>query len=599
MRCFWLVLRRRSALPWWAWPLLCALQGCGGGGGGGSGAPDTGSRSVLNVQPISGSTGIEANATEQAASVDDAHRFLRQATFGPSTTSVSELMGMSYGQWVDAQYAMSVQSTHLDTIAGAAADMGPGARNPDGLTYSWWSHALSDPAQLRHRVAFALSEIFVVSSKAVQTETVASYLDMLTQNSGARFRDLLEGVALHPAMGQYLSHLGNRKEDPGIGRVPDENFAREVMQLFTIGLYELDDSGQARGGGIETYTASDVQGLARVFTGWSWARSLGGTAAAWWECFWRTASCVDDQQSWANMAPYAEEHATGVKQFLGVTVPAQASADPRASLKAALDRLAQHPNAAPFITRQLIQKLVTSNPSPTYIHDVVLVWRATDGNLQAVVRAILLHDEARHPQRSGVDMQTYGKVNEPLLRLAQLLRALHAQSDTHIRLTQAGAMPYMLAVDSDNVGAELAQTPMRANSVFNFYRPTFSPPLSQLAQRGLVAPEMQLSTETTTLAYANFVRQMMSYGWGQWNARTHRCDIQFDLGRWQGLAPNPPALVASVAPVLLGHAVANSQATVMVQALNAMPANTPEQQLERVRASILMLAVTPDFIVQR
>ncbi len=580
--------------------LLCALQGCGGGGGGASGTADAGNRAALNAPPVAPDSGsIEANALARATSVEEAHRFLRQATFGPNTDTIAQLMGMGYGQWIDAQFALTTQHSHLDTLEAAVADMGPGARNPDALTYSWWSHALSDPAQLRHRVAFALSEVFVVSSKAVQTESVTSFLDMLTQRSGARFRDLLESVTLHPAMGQYLSHLGNRKEDPSIGRVPDENFAREVMQLFTIGLYELDDSGQIKGGGIETYSASDVQGMARVFTGWSWARSLGGSMAAWWECFWRTASCVDAQQGWATMVPYAQEHATSTKQFLGVTVATQATADPRASLKSALDRLAQHPNTAPFISRQLIQKLVTSNPSPSYVRDVVRVWRATDGNLQAVVRAILLHDEARHPQRSGVDLQTYGKVNEPVLRLTQLLRALHAQSDTYIRLTRDGQTPYMLAVDSDHVGGELAQTPMRAGSVFNFYRPSFSPPLSLVAQRGLVAPEMQLATETTTLAFANFVRQMMTYGWGQWNTRTRRCDIQFDLSGWQPLALNPLTLVNTIAPVLLGHGVSNGQSTVMVQALNAMPADTPDQQLDRVRASILMLAVTPDFIVQR
>jgi uncharacterized protein (DUF1800 family) len=600
----WSVCKARvGPLPWWGWLLLCALQACGGGGGGASGSSSANDRSPLTALPVSDSSGITANAATQAATVDEAHRFLRQASFGPSPVSVRELMGMRYGDWIDAQYALQPTSTHLQTMNAVAADLGEWARNPDALTDSWWSHALYDPAQLRHRVAYALSQIFVVSNKAVQTETVADYLDMLTRLSGARYRDLLEAVTLHPGMGVYLSLLGNRKDDPDTGRVPDENFAREVMQLFSIGLYELDDSGQikldAQGAPIDTYAASDVQGLARVFTGWSWARTASGTLAVWWQCFWRGPDCYDAAQSWTTLQPYAEEHATGTKQFLGVTVAAQASANPRASLQAALDRLASHPNTAPFISRQLIQKLVTSNPSASYVRDVVRVWRATDGNLQQVVRAILLHDEARHPERTGVDLRNQGKVTEPVLRVAHLLRALDASSDAYTRRVLAGATPYVLAAATDNHSADLGATPMRANSVFNFYRPSYSPPQSAAAGLGLVVPEMQMTTETTTLAYANFVRQMMTFGWGQWGPDTTRCDLQVDYARWQPMARTPAQLVGALAPVLLGHDVSASQQATMVQALQALPANSTEQLLDRVRATVLMLSVLPDFIVQR
>ncbi len=596
---------RVARLPWWGWLLLCALQACGGGGGGGGtdASGNAADRSTLTAQPVTDSSGITANAAAQASTVADAHRFLRQASFGPSPASVRELMGMRYGDWIDAQWALPTQATHLQTMDAVAADLGEWARNPDALTDSWWSHALYDPAQLRHRVAYALSQIFVVSNKAVQTETVADYLDMLTRLSGARYRDLLEAVTLHPGMGVYLSMLGNRQEDPETGRVPDENFAREVMQLFSIGLYTLDESGQiqrdAQGQPVDTYAASDVQGLARALTGWSWARTASGVLAVWWQCFWRGPDCQDAAQSWTAMQPYAEAHATAAKQFLGVTVARQSSANPRASLQAALDRLASHPNTAPFISRQLIQKLVTSNPSPGYVRDVVRVWRATDGHLQQVVRAILLHDEARHPERTGVDMLDQGKVTEPVLRLAHLLRALDAQSDAYTRRTQAGQTPFVLAAATDNFSADLGATPMRANSVFNFYRPGYSPPQSALAQRGLVAPEMQLANETSTLGYANFVRQVMSFGWGQWGPDTSRCDLQVDYARWQAMARSPAQLVSALAPVLLGHDVSDSQRSTMVQALQALPDGSPEQLQDRVRATVLMLSVLPDFIVQR
>jgi uncharacterized protein (DUF1800 family) len=600
----WSVCKVRvGPLPWWAWLLLCALQACGGGGGGTSGTGSATDRAPLTALPVTDSSGITANAAAHATSTLEAHRFLRQASFGPSPASVRELMPMSYGEWIDAQWALPTQGTHLQTMDAVAEDLGAWARNPDALTDSWWSHALYDPAQLRHRVAFALSQIFVVSNKAVPTDTTADYLDLLTRLAGARYRDLLEAVTLHPGMGTYLSMLGNRKEDPSTGRVPDENFAREVMQLFSIGLYELDDSGQlklnAEGAPIETYAASDVQGLARAFTGWSWARTAAGALAVWWQCFWRGPECSDATQAWTAMQPYGEEHATSAKRFLGVGVAVQASANPRASLQAALDRLASHPNTAPFISRQLIQKLVTSNPSATYVRDVVRVWRATDGNLQQVVKAILLHDEARHPERTSVDPRDHGKVTEPVLRVAHLFRALDVGSDAYTRRVQAGAMPFVLAATTDNFGGDLGATPMRANSVFNFYRPSYKPPLSEAASLGLVVPEMQMANETTTLTYANFVRQVMTWGWGQWGPNTTRCDLQIDFTRWQPLARDPQQLVGALAPVLLGQAVTSSQLTTMVTALQSMPTGTTEQQLDRVRATVLMLSVLPEFVVQR
>ena len=243
------------------------------------------------------------------------------------------------------------------------------------------------------------------------------------------------------------------------------------------------------------------------------------------------------------MSAYGEEHATSQKDFLGVTVPAQATADPRASLRAALDRLANHPNTAPFISRQLIQRLVTSNPSDQYVIDITRVFRSSGGNLPSVVKEILLHPEARQPTTALGSISAYGKVREPVLRLAHLLRAVPHTSSQY---SSSGSNRFYLAVESSDPGTELAQTPMRSPSVFNFYRPGYRPPQTQVADRGLVAPEMQITTETSVLGYANFVADILENGWGEWVGSPSAKDIQFDFSGWSSLTSNPAGLIDAV-----------------------------------------------------
>jgi uncharacterized protein (DUF1800 family) len=582
-----------------AFALALTLVGCGGGGSSPSGtAPVNTGQSRL--QPLT----LEQRAAERPATTQDAFRFLRQATFGPRTADLAALMSQSYGDWIDQQFAQPLTPSHLATVQTIEADLGAVGKHPDALTYSWWGHALYDPAQLRHRLALAWSEIFVVSNRNLPTDNVASYLDLLTRLSGARYRDLLEAVTLHPAMGQYLSMLNNRKADPDTGRLPDENYAREVMQLFSIGLDMLDDHGlptlDAQGQRVPVFGPEDVQGLAQVFTGWSWARPADvGASVPWWDCTWRAPTCQDPSQMWVSMQAYPALHATAAKRFLGQTVATQAEANPAASLKAALDRLAEHPNTAPFISRQLIQKLVTSNPSARYVADVVKVWRDTGGQMQAVVRAILLHDEARHPELTGVDLKAYGKVNEPVLRLTQVLRALDTTSDRYLRRMSEGRAPYTLAFDTEAIDLGLGQTPMRSPSVFNFYRPTYSPSGSALKAQGLVAPEMQLASETTTQSWPNMLSWFTIFGWGQWNADQGRQDLQMNLAAWLPLADQPEALIDQLALRLLGQPVERPRKLIMLQGLQALPIDTPQRRLNRVRAAIVLMAVCPELIVQR
>jgi uncharacterized protein (DUF1800 family) len=538
-------------------------------------------------------------AAAKPASDSEAYRFLQQASFGPTPVQVARLREVGYGPWIDEQFDAQPALTHVQTVeASAAAKARSAGPSPDDIIYSWWTHALRDEqAQLRHRVAFALSEIFVISINNVGNgRTVASYMDMLTRQSSGNYRDLLEGVAMHPAMGQYLSHMANVKAD-GNGRVPDENFAREVMQLFSIGLYDLDDSAQPKlvnGKPVESYNANDIKGLARVFTGFSWMWPASKSGAPWWKCFWRSTECHEPSiQDISPMQGYTQTHEPGAKQFLGASVAEQGTPDPQASLRVALDTLANHPNTAPFLSRQLIQRLVTSNPSNAYVADVTRTFRQSNGNLRAVVKAILLHDEARRP--AAATLYSYGKLREPVLRLAHLLRALPHTSDRYL---SSGSVFYA-AIDTSDAASSLGQTPMRSPSVFNFFRPGYRPPQSAIAAEGLVAPEAQIATETAALGYANFVSNILESGWGEWSSTMRRNDVQLDFSPWLGKAVTPSDLIDAIATLMLGRPLSGTARTTAITAIDGMPKTTDANKRQRVQAAVLLVAVSPDFMVQQ
>lgn len=575
------------------------LVGCGGGGGGDSASSGTGSSGSSNLQSVGA---MPANDIE-------AHRFLTQATFGPTPSDLTRVKTIGYERWIDEQLATPLQNSHLATVEASSAAQGTDQPRVDDVVYSWWTHAVTDPAQLRQRVAFALSEIFVVSTNNAdlngEGRMVASYMDMLTNKVDGNYRDLLEGVALHPAMGAFLSHRGNRKEDTNTGRIADENFAREVMQLFSIGLVELNDDGTPKlinGLPQETYTADDVKGLAKVFTGWSWFRPAAKASVVWWQCFWRGDQCTDASQSITAMSSYTQEHSISEKRFLGVTVPAQTTPNPQASLVAALDRLASHPNAAPFFAKQLIQRLVTSNPSPSYVQRVTAAFRASNGNIKATVKAVLLDAEARDMDLR--ETASFGKVREPLVRIMHLLRAIPHTSDAYNAARTANRVPFYLAASTDDTVTELGQTPMRAPSVFNFFRPGYKPPQTDLANQDLVAPEMQITNETSVLGYANYVIQMLDYGWGRTNSQTQRIDMRFDLGSFDTLVDKPTAatpqqLITAVAQRMLGGPASSELNALMLTGVGKMPNVTGADRRRRVESAILMVAVSPQFIIQQ
>lgn len=583
-----------SLLRRWSLPVCTAvlLAACGGGNSSQGTSSDPDSRLTISASML-------------PSDDEDAHRFLTQATFGATPGEVARVKKIGYDNWIDEQFALPLQSSHLSMAEASARHRGHSSVDAYDVLNTWWTHAVHDPAQLRQRVAFALSEIFVVSTVSVDNgRTVASYLDVLTEGGNQNYRQLLEAVALHPAMGQYLSHLTNRKEDPGSGRVPDENFAREVMQLFSIGLYQLDSQGQQVKVGnkpVETYNAEDVKGMAKVFTGWSWfsPQAILATGIETWRCFWRVSPCREDSQEVTAMSPYASEHSTSARTVLGTAIAAQSSPNPKADLADALDRLANHANTAPFISRQLIQRLVTSNPSPQYVGDVAAVFRNSGGNLKAVVKAILLHPEARQPANVLSDLSTYGKLREPVVRMAHLLRTLPHTSKAYADSQAGGTLPFFMTTDTDSSSTALGQSPMRSPSVFNFFRPGYSPPQTRMGNAKLVAPEMQITNETSVVAYANFVSAILRDGWGQWRSESNQLDIQFDTSAFNTQVTSASSLIDAVAQTLLGAPLPADTRTLAITALDAMPVGTDTQKKQRIRAAILLTAVSPGFTVQQ
>jgi len=577
---------------------LVLQAGCGGGSGG----ADTGS----NAAQAAPATPV----VEKPASRAEAARFLTQATFGPTDADIEHLMAIGYAAWIDEQFALPAASHRASWEAADAAlkaVTATAAAGQDPVLESFWKQALTGPDQLRQRSAYALSQIFVISMAdsvvGSNPRAAAAWLDTLGGHSFGSYRGLLEAVTLHPMMGVYLSHLKNQKADASSGRVPDENYAREVMQLFSIGLVELNEDGSAHVGvnGNDSYAPADVGGLARVFTGWSWA------CPAWPSngCFANGSSngSSDPDRTFKPMVAYAQYHSTEAKAFLGTTIAAQATADPSASLKTALDTLAAHPNVGPFIGRQLIQRLVTSNPSPDYVRAVSRAFAdngsGARGDLKAVLKAILMNPEARRTNDSA------GKLREPVLKLSAFMRAFPHRSDSG---------NYRVG-NTDSTASALGQTPLRSPSVFNFYRPGYVAPGTAAAAASLVVPEMQIAHETSIAGYVNYMRDNVSAGVGQFNGTLNgvvlnRRDLQGDYSTEVALAGTPAELVEQVAFKLTYGTATQALKTEIADAITKIALPAPNSsgsnqsaidnaRRARVNAAVLLVLASPEFQVQK
>lgn len=530
----------------------------------------------------------------------EASRFLTQASFGPTDAAISQVRAAGYSQWIDQQMVAARPTSHqaeVEARLAAAQQASADARlTASDFYYTWWEQAVTGPDQLRQRMKLAYSEIFVISltDTNVDVRGAASYYDMLGANAFGNFRTLLEQVTLHPMMGVYLTWLGNQKEDPATGRNPDENYAREVMQLMTIGLYQLNLDGtvktDASGRPIPTYSPDDISGLAKVFTGYSYYSPAPTN---------NTFRGAQRNADWPvrPMIAYPAFHSTSAKAFLGTTIPASTTADPSGDLKIALDTLFNHPNVGPFIGRQLIQRLVTSNPSPAYVQRVASVFnnngKGVRGDMAAVVRAVLLDPEARDAaQAAGPNA---GKLREPVVRMANWARAFGAAS---------ASGDWLIGSTSGNTS--LGQTALTSPSVFNFFRPGYSPPNTRVGGAGLVAPEFQIVDEVTVAGYLNTMQTAIDGGVG--TATNGVRDVRADYAPLMALAGDVSALVDRVDLLLTYGQMTATTRSRIVQAVGGVtvPAATGANQAainaaltNRAKLAVYMTMASPDYLVQR
>jgi uncharacterized protein (DUF1800 family) len=460
---------------------------------------------------------------------------------------------------------------------------------------AFWQQAISANDQLRQRVQYALSEQFVISGTTPAVQNMprgeAAYYDMLGADAFGNFRQLLQDVTLNPMMGQFLSMLQNDKGNANTD--PDENYAREVMQLFTIGLYQLNDDGTQKldstGNPIPTYSNNDVMGLAKVFTGFSWNVPGNTSDAAWSNC------CIYVGTGYGEdllpMQAYSSHHSTDEKDFLGVTIPSSGSPDPNGDLKIALDTLFNHPNLPAFFSKQLIQHLVTSNPSPAYVGRVAAVFKdngqGVRGDMKAVITATLLDPEARDTATDAGNPQ-YGKVREALIRYTNWARAFTAQSRTG---------SYYLGSTEDPIWG-LGQMPMRSPTVFNWFAPGYVPPGTSIAQAGLAAPEMQMTNVTTVVGYLNYMQSAIGSG------AQNGSDLFSSYGAELNLANTPDQLVARINLLLMAGEMDSTLQSEILSAVSAIPIPSGDQNAinaalaARVQTAIYLTMASPAFCAQ-
>lgn len=520
-----------------------------------------------------GSSGSESGTSTGPAPTDaEAARFLCQAGFSASAESIAAVKTSGFASWLDSQLALPVQDvSRYDWMVANGYAVEANRTNFTGADNAIWLKLMSSPDPVRQRMTLALSEIFVVSMQGLPIEwrglCIAHYADLLEKNAFGTYRQLLKDVTLSVGMGSYLNMLGNRKEDTRTGRVPDENYAREVMQLFSIGLVQLGSDGTPRlsnGQPVDSYSPQDISQLASVFTGWERDR----------------VDATDYAHVTRPMKHNAANFQSGDKSVLGTAISGSLSGPQALSL--ALDTLANHPNVGPFIGRQLIQRFTMSHPSPAYVGRVAAVFnnngRGVRGDLKATLRAVLLDPEARATPSGNAS----GRLREPLQRFVQWGRTFGVTSAT-------GRWPIG---DTSDPGNRLGQSPWRSPSVFNFFRPGYVPPGHELAANQITAPEFQLVNESTVAGYLNFMQSVIGNG-------ISSGDVSANYAHELSLALDPPKLLAHLNLRLAADAIHPTTLTELSTAVATISASTATGQLNRVKAAILLVMAAPEYLIQK
>ena len=565
------------------------------------GAPDTtvsGDYAALveRFQGANAGGGFSGAASSAAGiSAGQAARFLTQATFGPTPADLERVQQLGYAAWIDEQ-KLKPATLHSTYIKAILADFeGPrvetasySANFDDNYVYghnlptAFARAAIQGEDQLRQRVAWALSQILVTSRRDAaisdRPRGMADYYDIFVRHAFGNYFDVLSEVALHPCMGRYLSHVGNEKANPAINRYPDENFAREVMQLFTIGLWQLNADGtrQVNGSGqnIPTYANAEITQMARVFTGLWFSGYLWGNGG-WTDPDYATP-----------MTMHADRHDFGQKTLLGgFVLPARLPTDAEGmrDVADALRHLFTHANTAPFIGRQLIQFLVTDNPSPAYVARISAVFAnngaGVRGDLGAVVRAILLDVEAREA-RYPAGSAAYGRLKEPVIRAMALARAFGMKN-----------APGLLWWDWGNFYDSARQLPSYSPSVFNFYRPEYRAP-GLLTQNSLAGPVFQITDSFSVIAFPNELWRLVENGFSLWSEYRFPLDLSGSVA----LAATPELLVDRLNALFCAGQMSAATRAIILSAINQIPATQPEA---RARVGAYLAAVAPEGAVMK
>ncbi|MEP7155542.1 MAG: DUF1800 family protein [Betaproteobacteria bacterium] len=574
---------------------------------------------------VTDSNGASALSTPVSVTVGphpqaDAARLLTQATFGATQAEITRVAAMTPTAYLDEQFAKP-QTLHVPTVS---ADPNYPTAPYSVMMPSVWQKYFESQDQLRHRVAYALSQIMVVS---MQNNTIgdqacgmASYLDLLGANAFGNFRDLLKGITLSPAMGEYLDMKGSAKADPVLNLIPNENYAREVMQLFTIGTVMLNTDGSVQLDGsskpINTYSEADAQAVARAFTGWNFARpaadntnpyrwlypdvpypsdaaSAAKACTAWSSAMqpWTTSYRSSDNTRTITGGAH-DSTAKTLLTYPGSATHSQnvpAGQAPDQDIDSVVDNLFNHPNVGPFIGAQLIQRLVTSNPSPAYVGRIAAVFNnngsGVRGDMKAVVRAILLDTEARAPRTSQPN--SFGKLREPVLRFTHLHRAFGAV------MTNGYRSIYDLG-SSDSLG----QSPLHAPSVFNFYAPDYTPS-GPLAQADLVGPEFGITTSATLSGFIDFSKYGILGGFN--NGAVNPGDrLAPDYSQYIAKAPTPEAMVDSLNLLLLSGGMSLQLRKQLVDVATKLTDSVPAtQNLERFKTVFWLILTSPEYSIQK
>ncbi|MGA2550758.1 MAG: DUF1800 domain-containing protein [Burkholderiaceae bacterium] len=552
------------------------LVSCGGGGGGGSSSS-------------AGTSSTAASATHYTQA--DATRLADQAAFGPTPELVAQIESEG-SAWIDAQISTPPTGypalAPLDPTTNACPSPALPGQDPQcyrdvytafPVQRAFFQNSLTGKDQLRQRVALAYQQIFVVSTVTIgPAYAMREYQQMLLNDAFVNFRQILNDVTLSPVMGAYLNMANNNKANSSGTVSPNENYAREVLQLFSIGPNTLNVDGtvvtDSFGQPVPTYTQDTIEGFASSFTGWTYPTYPGATPPQYGNNY--------NQYFMGQMIPFQINHDITAKPLLsGVTLPANQTA--QADLKGALDNIFNHPNVGPFIGKQLIQFLVTSNPSPAYVSRVTAVFnnngKGVRGDMGAVVKAILVDPEARG---DSIATPNFGRLREPALYISSTLRALGATSDGEYQINE-----------SSNLGMNL----FGSETVFGFYHPADLLPGSST----LLAPQFDLATASTNVGQLDYLNQLIYSGNGVQPDTTLPGAIgtQIDVFSYAALAGNPSAMVALFNTNLLHGTMSAAEASAIVAAVNTIEEQGPDWQITRAQAAAFLVLASPRYQIVR